>query len=151
MPVAPGRNLAILVEVAASGESLVSPWPRPLIQGNPLRPRVGHLDAAPVRDLKIHADLDVTVAELCDCPIEILDPVHEDWLVALEMAREQKRGRIRGQSHHRHPCPERLDREYRFRPQPMGEVFQVAGDVPARQVDEVEPIEHRATEAPAPR
>jgi len=49
-----------------------------------------------VRDLELHAGLDVTVAQLCHCPIEVLDAVDEDWLVALEMPREQERGRIRG-------------------------------------------------------
>ena len=79
-------------EVAPSGESLVGLRPRALVDGKPLRPWVGYLDTAPVRDLEMHADLDVTLAELGDCLIEVLDAVHEDWLVAGEMAREQEWG-----------------------------------------------------------
>ena len=67
-----------------------------IVEREPLRPRVDYLRAAPVRDLELHAGLDVTVAQLCHCPIEVLDAVDEDWLVALEMPREQERGRIRG-------------------------------------------------------
>jgi len=101
-----------------------------------------------VRDLELHDEFDLTVAELSDRPIEIVDTVDEDWLVALEMLREQKRRRIRGQPHHRHTCAEGHDGEYNFRGQPTGEVLQVGGDVPARQVDEVKPMEHSRTEAP---
>lgn len=57
------------------------------------------------------------------------------------MSREQELGRIRGQLHHRHACPEGRDREYDFRAQPIDEVLQVGGGVPARHVNEVKPTE----------
>ena len=80
----------------------------------------------------MHADLDVTLAELGDCLIEVLDAVHEDWLVAGEMAREQEWGRVWSQAGHRHPGAEGLNREYEFRSQSIGEVLQVGGDVSTR-------------------
>ena len=95
-----------------------------------------------MRDLELDAELDLAVAELRDCLIEILDAVEQDRLVALEMPGEQERGRIPGQPHHRHACPEGLDGERELRAQPTGEVVHVGGDVPAWQVDEVKPIEH---------
>lgn len=104
-------------EVASAGESLGGLWPRSLIDGEPLRLGVRYLHTAPVGDLEIHADLDLAAAELRDCPIETLDAVDEDWLIAREMPGEQERGRIRGQPHHRHPCAEGLNREYDLRGQ----------------------------------
>ena len=64
-------------EVASAGESLGGLWPRSLIDGEPLRPGVRYLHTAPVRNLEIHADLDLAAAELRDCPIETLDAVDE--------------------------------------------------------------------------
>ena len=138
-----------VLEVAPSGEPPVGLRPRALVQSNPLRTRIRYLRAAPVRDLEPQPKVDVAVAQLRDGPIEVLDAVDEDWLVAVEMPREQERRRIRGQPHHRHACSEGLDREYELRTQPPGEVLQVGGDVPARQVDEVKLIEHSQTEAAA--
>ena len=120
-------------EVASAGESLGGLWPRSLIDGEPLRPGVRYLHTAPVRNLEIHADLDLAAAELRDCPIETLDAVDEDWLIAREMPGEQERGRIRGQPHHRHPCAEGLNREYDLRGQTAGEVLHAGGDIPAGQ------------------
>jgi hypothetical protein len=84
----------------------------------------------------------MSVAELRDGLVEILDAVDEDRLVALEMAREQEGRRIRGQPDHRHACAEGLDGEHDLRAQPAGEVRHIGCYVPARQVDEVKPIEH---------
>lgn len=95
-----------------------------------------------MRDLELDAEVDPPVPELCDGLVEILDAVDEDRLVALEMPGEQERGRSRGQPHHRHAGAERLDGEYELRAQPTGEVLHIGGDVPARRVDEVKPIEH---------
>jgi hypothetical protein len=83
--------------------------------------------------------------------MEIVDAVDENWLVAVKMSGEQQRGRIRRQPNHRHACPKGLDGEHDLGAQPTGEVLQVGGDVAARQVDEVEPIEHSWIEAPARR
>jgi hypothetical protein len=62
-------------------------------------------------------------------------------LISLEALGEQQTRRMTVQLHHRHTCPERLDREDHFRAQLIGEVRDVGCDITAREVDEVEPFE----------
>ena len=103
--------------------------------------RIRLLRARAARDLEPESDFYLTVAELCDRALEIDDAVDQDRLISLEMLGEQRTWRMRVQLHHRHTCPERLDREDHFRAQLMGEVRDVGCNITAREVDEVEPIE----------
>jgi hypothetical protein len=108
-------------EIAPTGQSPIRPWPRPLVQRDPLGPRVCELSARAVRDLEPHANLDVAGPELCDRPIKAGHAVDQHGLISLKMSGQHQRRRIRGQAHHCHARPERLDREYHFRPQSAAE------------------------------
>jgi hypothetical protein len=76
-----------------------------------LDPGVDQLDAGPVRDLEPQTDPDVTLSELYNGLLEILDAIDEDRLLSLEMSSQQNGRRVGVQAHHRHRRPERLGRK----------------------------------------
>ncbi len=80
--------------------------------------------------------------QLGDGLIEVRNAVDEDGPVAREVTREQQRRRIRAQAHHRHACPECLNREHQLRTQSVGERLHLGRHVAAGEVDEIEPVEH---------
>lgn len=97
-----------------------------------------------MRDSEPRLDLDAVRLEMVDRLLQILDPVDEHRLISLQMPRKQNCRLPLSQPNHRHPRPERLNRERRPCPKALGEVGKVGGDVAAWEVDEVELVEHGA-------
>jgi hypothetical protein len=131
------------LEITPAAKALAGPRSRELIDRDPLRGRIGQFSARTVRNLEPHCDLDLALVEFRDRPLKIGHAVDKDWLIALEMLGKQQSRRMWVQPHHRHACPERLDREDQFCAQATAEMGQVGGYVTAGEVDEVEPIKHR--------
>ena len=128
--------------VTPTAKPLADLWSRELVERDPLWARVGQFSTRTVWDLEPHCDLHLAPAQLRDRPLELGHAIDQDRLIAVEMPGEQQGRRMRVQPHHRHPCPERLDREHQFCAQATAEMDQVGGHVTAGEVDEVEPIEH---------
>ena len=94
-----------------------------------------------MRNLKARSNLDSALRQLGDSPIKVSHAVDKDRLIALEMPGQQQRRRIRIQANHRNPGTERLNRKYELAAQPAREVLHVRGDVVARQIHELQPLE----------
>jgi hypothetical protein len=129
-------------EVPSTRQALWNGRSRELVQRDALRAGVDQLDAWAVRDLEPGTDLDTALTELHHGLLEILDAVDEDRPLSLKMSSQQHRRRVGVQAHHRHPRPERLDREDQLATQAGGEMLDVPRYVAAWKVDELQAAEH---------
>src|SRR5439155_3337822 len=105
----------------------------------------------PVRDLEGRLPLPASLLELPHGVGKVVDPIDEDRLLALEMTRQQDAGRVVRQFDHRHPRAHPLDGEDEASAEDRGEVAHIAGDVAARHVDEIEPLERHTASVSGPK
>jgi hypothetical protein len=102
-----------------------------------------------MRELEASVDRGTSLLEVCDCRVEIVNPVQHDRSLTLEVAGEQQPGATLGQPHLGDPRSEGLNCEDHLGTNDVAVEGQVAGHVRARHVEEVEGLDpHAQTTGP---
>jgi hypothetical protein len=133
-------------EIATAGKAARRFGSSELVERYPLGPANQEFDAGTVRNLEAPHDLHIATSQFTNLTLEVKDPIDEHGFSSLKVPGYQHSRRVLCQIDHRHPGPERLDREYEFRAQRIGEAHQVTGNIAAWHVDKVEALEQGLAE-----
>ena len=94
-----------------------------------------------MREAELRLDLGTVLPELRHRRVEVVDAMQHDRRLALEVLCHEQPGSTLGEPHLGDPGPEGFDREHHLAPEHVAVVAEVAGDVGARHVEEVEGLD----------
>ena len=114
----------------------------PLVHGDALWAGDVQLGGIAIGEAEPWAEPDASPGEVRLGGVEVWDPVDEHRLLAVEVLGEEQLRAVDGETEHRNASAEGFDGEHDLGPEPLDVVGELSGHVGAREVDELQLIEH---------